>query len=210
MASVTFAEKMGATVTLDGFAQRAAYKGPVVYVSNHMSTLETMVYPTALNSFGKLSIILKKSLDAIPLVGKSARAVGSIAVTRTNAREDLKTVLEEGAQRLATDSSVLLFPQGTRQKVFDARRFNSLGAKLAERAGVPIVPLAVQTDFLQTGKWIKDFGRVDPSRPIRFACGPVLMPTMGAKQMHEQSVHFIETQLRSWGLALATEVKSAD
>ena len=34
--------------------------------------------------------------------------------------------------RLAGGSSVLLFPQGTRQAVFEARRFNSLGAKLAD------------------------------------------------------------------------------
>lgn len=203
MSSVSFAEKMGATVTFDGFEQRAAYSGPVVYVSNHMSTLETMVYPATLTAFGKLAIIMKKSLDAIPFVGASARAVGSIAVTRKNAREDLKTVLEEGAKRLAGGSSVLLFPQGTRQAVFEAKRFNSLGAKLAERAGVPVVPLAVKTDFLQTGKWVKDFGLVDPSRPIRFACGPVLMPEQGAKKMHEQSVIFIESKIREWGMPIS-------
>ena len=202
-ASITFAEKMGATVSFEGFEQRAAHNGPVVYVSNHMSTLETMVYPTSLNAFGKLAIILKKSLEDIPYVGDAARAVGSIAVTRKNAREDLVTVLEQGSLRLADGSSVLLFPQGTRQAVFEAKRFNTLGAKLAERAKVPVVPLAVQTDFLRTGKWVKDFGLVDPSRPIRFACGPVLMPELGSKKMHEQSVAFIEGKIREWGLPVA-------
>lgn len=205
-ASISFAEKMGATVTFEGFEQRAAYNGPVVYVSNHMSTLETMVFPTSLNAFGKLAIILKKSLEDIPYVGDSARAVGSIAVTRKNAREDLVTVLEQGALRLANGSSVLIFPQGTRQSVFEAKRFNSLGAKLAERAKVPVVPIAVRTDFLRTGKWIKDFGLVDPSKPIRFSCGPVLVPEMGAKKMHEQSVAFIEGKIKAWGLPVAAGV----
>ncbi|MEI7898721.1 MAG: lysophospholipid acyltransferase family protein [bacterium] len=200
MASVAFAEKMGGIVTFEGFEQRAAYPGPVVYVANHMSTLETMVFPTTLLSFGKLSIVLKASLDTMPLVGASARTVGCIGVTRKNAREDLKTVLEVGAQRLADGCSVLLFPQGTRQAVFDGKKFNSLGAKLAERAGVPVVPLAVKTDFLQTGKWIKDFGPVDPNKPIRFACGPVLPPELGARKMHEQSVAFIEGKIKEWGL----------
>ncbi|HNX32985.1 MAG TPA: lysophospholipid acyltransferase family protein [Kiritimatiellia bacterium] len=200
MASVAFAEKLGGVVTFEGFEQRAAYKGPVVYVSNHMSTLETMVFPTTLLSFGKLAIVLKKSLTEIPLVGTAALAVGSIAVTRKNAREDLKTVLEEGAKRLAEGHSVLLFPQGTRQAVFDGKKFNSLGSKLAERAGVPVVPLAVKTDFLKTGKWIKDFGEVDPNKPIRFVCGPVLPAALGARATHDQSVAFIGGQLKAWGL----------
>ena len=136
-------------------------------------------------------------------MGAAARAVGSIAVTRKNAREDLVTVLDQGALRLASGSSVLLFPQGTRQSVFEAKRFNSLGAKLAERAGVPVVPLAVKTDFLQTGKWIKDFGAVDPSKPIRFSCGPLIPTAQGAKRAHEQSIAFIEGKLNEWGMPVA-------
>lgn len=200
MSSVAFAEKLGGVVTFEGFERRTAYPGPVVYVANHMSTLETMVFPTTLLSFGKLAIVLKASLDTMPVVGAAARTVGCIGVSRKNAREDLKTVLEVGAQRLASGSSVLLFPQGTRQAVFDSKKFNSLGAKLAECAGVPVVPLAVKTDFLQTGKWIKDFGPVNPNKPIRFACGPVLPPELGARKMHEQSVAFIEGKLTEWGL----------
>ena len=208
MASVLFAERLGGVVTFEGFEQRGAYQGPVVYVSNHMSTLETVVFPTTLLSFGKLAIVLKKSLTEIPFAGAAALAVGSIAVTRKNAREDLKTVLEEGAKRLAAGHSVLLFPQGTRQAVFDGKRFNSLGSKLAERAGVPVVPLAVKTDFLETGKWVKDFGRVDPSKPIRFACGPVLPASLGARATHDQSVAFIEGKLTEWGLPIAEKDKT--
>lgn len=200
MASVAFAERLGGVMTFEGFERRTAHSGPVVYVSNHMSTMETMVFPTTLLAFGKLAIILKKSLTDIPLVGSAALHVGCIPVTRKNARDDLKTVLDIGSQRLAAGHSVLLFPQGTRQSVFDGKKFNSLGSKLAERAGVPVVPLAVKTDFLQTGKWVKDFGRVDPNKPIRFACGPVLPASLGARATHEQSVAFIEGKLREWGL----------
>ena len=122
---------------------------------------------------------------------------------RQNAREDLVTVLEQGPLRIANGCSVLLFPQGTRQSIFEAKRFNSLGAKLAERAKVPVVPLAVQTDFLQNGTLIKDFGVVNPALPIRIACGPVISPEQGAKKAHEQCVAFIENKLREWGLPVA-------
>ena len=209
MSSINFTESVGGTAIFEGFEQRAAYQGPVVYVSNHMSTLETMIFPTALLSFGKIAIILKKSLLDLPVAGGALRALDSIPVSRTNAREDLVTVLEQGPIRLAGGSSVLLFPQGTRQAVFEAKRFNSLGAKLAERAKVPVVPLAVKTDFLSTGKWIKDFGHVDPSKPVCIACGPVLMPELGAKKMHEQSVAFIERKIQEWGLPVLLPDPSA-
>ncbi len=204
-ASVTFAEKLGSIVSFEGFEKRATYDGPVVYVSNHMSTLETMIYPAALTSFGKLAIIVKKSLGDIPFVGAAHRTVGAIEVTRKNAREDLATVLEQGSSRIASGSSVLLFPQGTRQSVFDAKRFNTLGAKLAQRNKVPLVPIAVQADFMQTGKIFKDFGRVDATRPIRFACGPVLPAEQGAKVNHAACIEFVENQLRAWGLPILDE-----
>jgi len=203
MASVNFAEALGAVITLEGFGQRAAHEGAVVYVANHMSTFETMVLPAILVPFGNLAIVLKKSLADIPVVGKAALTVGCIAVTRKNVRDDLRAVLEQGTLKLANGQSVLIFPQGTRQSVFDAKRFNSLGAKLAERANVPLVPIAVQTDFQETGKWVRDFGPVDPSRPVRFTCGPVLPPGLGTKKMHEQSVAFIAGQLAAWGLPVA-------
>lgn len=203
MSAVNFVEGVGATITFEGFEPRAAYKGPVVYVSNHMSTMETVIYPSSLNAFDKLSIILKKSLTEIPIIGHTAIVVGCIPVTRKNAREDLVTVFEEGAKRLQSGMSVLLFPQGTRQSVFEARRFNSLGAKLAERAHVPLVAIAAQTDFLENGKLIKDFGPVDPLKPIRFKASPLFMPELGSKKMHEQSVAFIEEQLKAWGLPTA-------
>ena len=201
--SINFAERLGATVTLENFLPRAQHAGPVVYVSNHMSTFETIVLPASLTAFGELSIILKKSLTEIPYVGDTARALGCIPVTRKNVKEDLMTVLEVGTQRLKDGKSVLLFPQGTRQAVFESKRFNSLGAKLAERAGVPLVPLAVQTDFMKTGKVVKDFGPIDPTRPVRFCCGPLFSPELGAKKAHEQSVAWMAEKLREWGLPVA-------
>lgn len=198
--SIAFAERAGAEVAIDGFEKIRDNGGPVVYVMNHMSTLETMVAPAILILFGEIAIVLKTALDKIPFMGRAARSVGSIPVTRTNPREDLRTVFTKGCESLAAGKSVLLFPQGTRQAVFGRKRFNSLGAKLAERAGVPLAPVAVRTDLLQTGRVFRDFGRVDPSRPLKVSCGPLLPPSLGARAMHERSVDFIAGKLQEWGL----------
>ncbi|MDA3925266.1 MAG: lysophospholipid acyltransferase family protein [Kiritimatiellae bacterium] len=196
--SITFAEKIKGRLFFEGFKERSLYDGPVVYVSNHMSTLETMILPTTLLTFNELSIVLKNSLADNFFIGNAFRCLGCIGVTRKNAREDLQTVLKVGAQRLADGHSVLLFPEGTRQAVFNGKKFNSLGAKLAHRAGVPVVPIAVKTDFLGSGKIIKDFGEVNPNKPIHIACGPIISPELGAKEMHAKCVEFIDDRLNAW------------
>jgi len=196
--SITFAERIRGRLMIEGFAERARYEGPVVYVSNHMSTLETMILPTTLLTFNEISIVLKDSLANNPLVGAAFERLGCIGVTRKNARQDLQTVLAVGAERIKSGRSVLLFPEGTRQAEFSAKKFNSLGAKLAHRAGVPVVPIAVKTDFLGTGRFIRDFGEVDPSKPIHIACGPLLLPELGDKEMHARCVAFIEERLNTW------------
>ena len=196
--SIVFAEKINGRLIFEGFEERTSYEGPVVYVSNHMSTLETMILPTTLLTFTELSIVLKESLSRTPLIGRAFKRLGCISVSRKNARADLQIVLKVGAQRLADGRSVLLFPEGTRQSVFSCKKFNSLGAKLAHRAGVPVVPVAVKTDFMGTGKIIKDFGRVDPSKIIYIACGPILSSELGAKAMHAGCLTFIENRLNIW------------
>ena len=72
--------------------------------------------------------------------------------------------------------------------------------KLAQNAGVPVVPVAGQTTFLGVGKYTKDFGPVDTSVPVRFTCGPVLPVTRAtAKAVQAQCIDFIASKLEEWG-----------
>ena len=88
-------------------------------------------------------------------------------------------------------------------------KFSSIGAKIAERCGAKVVPVALQTDILQkgTGKGLfKDFGRVDMSRPLRFCCGPAISAAKadgGARAAHRQSFEWIAAKLRGWGMPVA-------
>ena len=71
-----------------------------------------------------------------------------------------------------------------------------------EKAGVPVIPIAVKTDCEPTrpdGKgWLKDFGTVDTSKEIRLRCGPPISGT--AKEMHQKVFDWIKAQLEEWGL----------
>jgi len=203
-------ERSGATVTYEGFLPCSQHVGAVVYAANHMSTLETTLLPSLLTSFGPLSIVLKESLTHYPLFGTVCRSIDPIVVSRKNARADFQAVMEQGRVRLAAGKSVLLFPQATRDPVFRATRFNSMAAKLAQAAGVPLIPIALQTDCIGCGRWLKDFGPVDPSKPVRIACGPFLSPTLSPRDLQQQCVNWIAEQLQGWGLPVDLERRHSD
>jgi 1-acyl-sn-glycerol-3-phosphate acyltransferase len=96
--------------------------------------------------------------------------------------------------------SVTVFPQSTRSPYLDVEEMNTLGAKLAGMAGVPMVPLALATDFQGNGRLFKDFGRIDCRRPIRFEFGPPVPVEGHGREAHERVVAFIAERLKAWGV----------
>ena len=196
------AEKFGIKVTVDGWENRNGYKGPVVYLANHMSTLETIMLPPILLAYGPFNVFVKASLSRLPALKRAAAHMGLIPLGRKSPREDLMQVFNEGVARIREGNSVLIFPQGSRERVFSRKLYSSIGAKLAEKAGVPVIPIAVKTDCSPTrpnGKgWFKDFGTVDPSKEIRLRCGPPI--TGSSKEMHQKVFDWIKAQLEEWGL----------
>lgn len=196
---VHFVERCGSRFVVEGGEHITEHDDPVVYVGNHMSLLETFVVPAFVPEQGHISYVAKASLLRYPLFGRIIRATNPVTVGRKNAREDLKHVLADGKARLESGRSVVLFPQATRSVVFSERRFNSLGARLAERAGVPVVPLALRTDFLGKGRLLKDLGAIHPDRPVRFCFGnPVAAGSARTRQA--QIVAFIRGKLQEWGM----------
>ena len=203
--SVTTAEALGMNVIVEGFENRQAVKGPVLYVANHMSMTETILLPPIILVFGPFSYVAKASLAHLPFLEKAADHMRMVPISRTSPREDLVNILRVGTERIKGGDSFLVFPQGTRCEVFSRKRYSSIGAKLAERAGVPVVPIVVDTRCQPTrkrgllAKVFKDFGPVDTSLDLRVACGPAI-PLGRAKDMHEAAFDWMADKLESWGL----------
>lgn len=202
-AIIRAAEDSGTEVSVEGAAELSAPGVmPCVFACNHSSLLETFQLPCILGAFCPLSIVAKRSLAKYPLFGRCLRAVDPILLDRKSARHDLVETLRQGGELLKSGRSVLLFPQGRRTDVFNPARFNSLGAKLAVAAGVPLVPVACKTDFARPGRVLKDFGPIDPLRPIRYAIGKPLPPTLPQRELQALSTGFISSTLASWGMAV--------
>ncbi|HDP95666.1 MAG TPA: 1-acyl-sn-glycerol-3-phosphate acyltransferase [Candidatus Aminicenantes bacterium] len=193
-------EHCGGRFVVTGLNYLRERSGPAVFVSNHMSTLETMVLPGFIHLFMPVTFVVKESLVKGPFFGPIMRSRDPVVVTRRNARADLISVLRDGKQKLKNGISIVLFPQGTRSRAFDSRQFNTLGVKLARSAGVPLIPLALKTDFWGNGLLIRPLGKLHPQRTIFMAFASPLDSTLESARMHEQTLFHIRSHLRDWGL----------
>lgn len=190
-------EKVGVSVEITGGKHISETPSPVIFIGNHLSMLETMVLPSIIVPFRPVTFVIKQSLLEYPVFKHIMRSRNPVAVSRTNARLDLKTVLEEGQERLSRGISIIVFPQTTRAP-FDPRQFSSIGIKLAKRAAVPVVPLALLTDAWGNGVRLKDFGKIDPSKRVYFSFGEPLEIKGKGTEEHQRIVDFIQKHLATW------------
>ncbi len=192
-------EHVGVLFEVTGADNFINLEGPCVFIGNHMSALETFILPCIIEPFKDVTFAVKQSLIDYPFFRYVMRSRDPIVVSRTNPREDLKAVLEGGAERLKAGRSVIIFPQTTRTAVFDPAEFNTIGIKLAKKAGVPVIPIALKTCAWGNGKHLKDFGRIDPSQKVYFAFGEPLAITGNGSAEHRKIIEFIGNSLRAWG-----------
>jgi len=192
-------ESVGVRLTVENVAVLAGLHTPCVFVGNHMSTLETFVLPCIIQPYRDVTFVVKKSLVDYPIFKHVMRSCNPVVVEYTSPREDLKTMLSGGAERLEAGVSMVVFPQGKRTTSFDPGKFNSIAVKLAKRVSVPVVPVALRTDaWGSNGSLIRDFGRIDPSCPVHFAFGEPMEVEGNGRGCQQRIVQFIEEKYRQW------------
>ncbi len=192
-------ERTGIEFYFSGMDNIRKANGPVVFVGNHMTTLETVIFPSIIRPIKPVVYVIKEELSKYPLFGPIALARDPILVGRENPREDLRIVLEEGSKRLQAGKSVIIFPQRTRSAGLDPALFNSLGTKLAKRNNVPVIPIALITDAWGNGKHIKEAGKIDPSKKVYIAFGPPIKIIGNGAEEHNQVIAFIANKFIGWG-----------
>lgn len=191
-------EKAGVSVDISGLENLQRSEGPILIVGNHMSMMETLLLPGIVQPIRPVTFVVKESLLNYPIFKYVMRSRDPISLTRTNPRQDLKAILTEGADRLGKSISIIVFPQTTRAHSFDPAQMSSIGVKLAKKAGVTVVPLALKTDCWQNGETFKDFGRLNVSKTAYFAFGPPLVITGKGDAEQAKINQFITTQLKLW------------
>jgi len=133
---VLFAAGVRATTEIS----TALPEGPLVFVSNHVSSLDIPILFAALpRSF---RIVYKSSLLYVPLMGQHLAATRHIAIDRSRAFSANRS-LAAAARRIRNGVSVALFPEGTRSGDEPMGAFKRGSFKLAVEAGVPVVPVSL-------------------------------------------------------------------
>ncbi len=193
-----FIEKCGGQFHIEGMDNISRPEGPVLFISNHMSTLETMILPCIIAPLKELTFVVKESLVNHPLFRDVMKSRDPIVVGRTDPRKDFEAVMNGGAERLKNGRSIVIFPQSTRSLDFKPDEFNSLGVKLARKTGVDIVPVALKTDFWGNGKWIKELGPIDIHKQIHFRFGEPFKVSGNGKEENQRIIDFIQSALREW------------
>ena len=66
------------------------------------------------------------------------------------------------------------------------------------RADVRVVPLAIGNDAGVKDKVLKDFGRIDPTKVVRFSFGAPLAVIGRGTDQNQQIIDYIATKLEGW------------
>ncbi len=134
-------------------------KDACVVLSKHQSALDIFVL---LAVFSPQTWVFKKELLKIPFFGWSVRATKPIPIDRSAGRKAMKDLIEIGSRKLKNGFWVVMYPEGTRVPPGERGVYKSGGIILAQRAGVDIIPVALNTGlFWKKGKGLQNTGVVD-------------------------------------------------
>ncbi|MFQ3229679.1 lysophospholipid acyltransferase family protein [Reinekea sp.] len=109
-----------------------------VIISNHQSAWETYYLQIL---FAPQSQVAKSSLLKIPIFGWTFSLMRPISINRAYRRQAMSQVIEQGSQRIAEGSFVLIFPEGTRARPGFPLPFRKGGVLLAKEAQCHVIPV---------------------------------------------------------------------
>lgn len=112
---------------------------PVIFMSNHESQLDP---PMLIGALPVPAVyIAKKELKYVPFIGWAAWVAGVIFIDRGDRERAIRSI-REAADQIRGGKSVVIFPEGTRNRTGQMLPFKKGGFALAQDAGVSIVPMA--------------------------------------------------------------------
>jgi 1-acyl-sn-glycerol-3-phosphate acyltransferase len=112
-----------------------------IYLSNHVSNLDPPVLLPMLP--GRSSVLLKKELMRIPILGTAMRLAKFVPVERGSRPETAAASVAAAADALRSGLNILIFPEGTRSKDGRLAKFKKGPFYLAAETGAPIIPVVI-------------------------------------------------------------------
>jgi 1-acyl-sn-glycerol-3-phosphate acyltransferase len=130
----------GIKIEMSGFENIPADRS-CIFMSNHVSNLDPPVVLPLLP--GRSSVLLKKQLMSIPILGRAMRLAKFVPVERGHRRDAAQTSVEAAADALRSGLHILVYPEGTRSLDGRLSAFKKGPFFLAMETQAPIVPIAL-------------------------------------------------------------------
>jgi len=157
-------------LTFDELHKERLPEGPKLFVCNHQSSWETLVFNVLIPD---VAIVLKDSLYRYPIVGWYLKHSPMIPLNRSAGANALRKMCNDAEAAINAGRSVLIFPEGTRTPIDETRKFNRGVELLYKRLDVTVVPVAVNSGaFWNPAGFMKYAGNItvsylDPIPPGR-------------------------------------------
>jgi 1-acyl-sn-glycerol-3-phosphate acyltransferase len=175
-------------------------RGGAVLVSNHIGYLDFVFTGlAALPAKRLVRFMAKESVFRHKVSGPLMRAMKHIPVDRSQGDGAYKHAL----RALRNGEIVGVFPEATISQSFTLKNFKSGAARLAQEAGVPLLPMALWgTQRLWTKGHKRDFGR--NHFPINIQVGEPMLPRAGeltpalTERLRERMGELLEAAQRAY------------
>jgi 1-acyl-sn-glycerol-3-phosphate acyltransferase len=131
----------GATIELVGGREHVDPSRPVIFLSNHMSTLDIPVLFRTLWPV-RFRFVVKKIIKYVPFLGWFIWMAGFVFVDRSKTRAAIQS-LDEAAAQIQRGRTIVIFPEGTRSENGKVLPFKKGPFMLALKAGVPVLPVTI-------------------------------------------------------------------
>jgi 1-acyl-sn-glycerol-3-phosphate acyltransferase len=112
-----------------------------IFMCNHVSNLDPPVVLPMLP--GRSSVLLKKELMSIPILGRAMRMGKFVPVERGGRRDAAQASVAGATEALQSGLHILVFPEGTRSRDGRLSGFKKGPFFLAQQTQAPIIPIAL-------------------------------------------------------------------
>ena len=128
-------------------------EGAQILISNHQSWFD--VFSLAAHLPVRYHFVAKKELAKIPVFGRAWIACGHIAIDRQDRTSAVHSLAEAAEKIRGENTTIIMFPEGTRSLDGELQRFKKGAFVLAIQAQVPIIPIAIigSGEIMPKGKW---------------------------------------------------------
>lgn len=174
-----FIEQTGSSIEIIG--EEHISEGPVVFVGNHESDFDI---PLLLGYLQKpFGFVAKIETKKLPLISTWMEIIRCVFMNRSSRREAIAS-LKEGIEHVKRGHSLVIFPEGTRNRGAEVLEFKPGSLRLAKDGHVPIVPIVIYgtADIFE-----KNNKRIKPSKVIVKILEPITNEELQNKDTVELS-----------------------